>query len=597
MNERYSRTELSQIINVDRHTLAKWEKSGKLVPFKDKDGKKYYTEEKIEEFKRSFSNPKITFENGYVDLCDIPRDVRGGYAWKKAAEKNSSVRYSYKGVEGVLVIIGYENRNLLVRINNQEKRITAADLGNGKIAKLTGVLSYDYKYYEGQRLKDGDTDITILKQIKSKNGKAKAYKYQCNKCGQENTINEGNISNKGCCPVCKGLIVVEGFNDIATTDKWMIPFFQNKEDAKRYYHGNHTSKIHFICPDCGRIKKNTMTLDTLYRTRSIGCVCKDGFSYPNKFMYSVCEQLLSCNIINYFKDEFTAKWLGKRRFDFYLEWNSENKLIVEMDGGFHSGKSRDKNISPKVLKEIDRWKDFKAREEGIEVVRIDSTISKKDYLKEKIIDALSNYFSLEVVNWDEADKFAISNFAKEVCDYYSKNNNILPEDLANIFHIATSTARRYIHIGEEAGWCEYNYEFSNNSKYRYARQEMKEKENRIKDVCEYYNNHAPIGAKEIAKVFNIHHGTALRYLKNCEKYGFIPYDKNYTKEININKLKKTKKDSLKKAILCYSLDGQLIKRYESVTDAAKENNVTPTAISNCCKNKGTSSGKIFRYES
>lgn len=49
--------------------------------------------------------------------------------------------------------------------------------------------------------------------------------------------------------------MIEGVNDITTTDPWMIPFFINKELAKEYYHGNRKDKINLVCPDCGRIKK------------------------------------------------------------------------------------------------------------------------------------------------------------------------------------------------------------------------------------------------------------------------------------------------------------------------------------------------------
>ena len=600
MNERYSRTELSQIINVDRHTLAKWEKSGKLVPFKDKDGKKYYTPEKIEEFKHLFSDSKVTNDDGYVDLCNVPRDVRGGFAWKKAAAEKSVIPYAYKGTEGELTIIEYENRKLKVKINGIEKIIGATDLGKARIGKLTGIVSYEYKHYVGKNIKDGETDITILELTRSKNGKAKAYRYRCNKCGQENFIIEGNISNKGCCPVCRGLTVVEGINDIATTDSWMISFFQNPEDAKRYYHGNSTVKIHFKCPDCGRVKRNTMTIDTLYNTKSIGCVCKDGFSYPNKLMYSICEQLKEKGEIADFESEFNEEWLERRRFDFLLIPNgSEQKsIIVEMDGKLgHGHDTRDKNISAKATKRIDEWKDNLARLKGYTVIRIDAKKSEVSYIRDNIYKSkLSDVFDLRIIDWDLADKFACSNYVKQVCLYYENNKPLTTQELGEVFNISDTTALRYIKRGEKYGWCKYDWDLYYKRRHSYHQKEHEEFIKRMKDVCSYYEYNRPVLAVDIARIFDYNVSTVLRYLEEGEKYGFPPYDKEYAKAKNKEQIKSIKREPKKRPVLCFSLKKEFIKRYESGAAAAKEFRVSDQAIHNCCRNKKTSCNMIFRYE-
>lgn len=600
----YTKTELGIDAGISRQTLRKWEKNGKLVPFFDEHGKEYFLLSQIEDLnkQRFLKKDRVVNEDMWVDLKHIPKDNKGGYYWIEAVKRQSIVKYGRGKITGVIHIKGYDKHSRTLKVivddETEEKEIKANSLSKAMLKWLLGDYSKEYRYSIGERVIDGDTDITITKLTRSGKKNVKTYEFICNKCGQPGSITEGNISDKGSCSVCIGKHIVEGVNDIATTDKWMIPYFIDPAMASKYYHGNRTESIIFKCPDCGRVRNKPMYLDTLYRTKSIGCRCGDGFSYPNKFMFSICEQLLAYNKIHYFEDEFNAKWINKRRFDFYIEIDDKkNSIFVEMDGGFHSGKSRDKNVSPKELLKIDKWKDKKANENGIKVIRIKADVSEMDYLRREIENALYGIIDFMCVDWNAANEFAISNYTKTVCLYYESHKPISIEKLAEECHISKTTALRYVKRGEEVGWCSYDMELLNQNKYAYARLESEEKEKREKAVCEYYNEHAPIGAKEIAKIFKIHHATALKYLKNCEKYGYKPYDKNYTYEINIDNLKNTSKDSLKKVVLCYSKDHKLIKRYESVTEAAKDNDVSPTAISSCCKKLGTSAGKIFRYES
>ena len=111
-----------------------------------------------------------------------------------------------------------------------------------------------------------------------------------------------------------------------------------------------------------------MLIDTLYRTRSIGCVCGDGFSYPNKFMYSVCEQLVENGEIKGFEHELKLKNSELKRYDFMLHLSCPeiDLVIIEMDGGIgHGNKTRNKNIKPEEMKRVDKWKDNQAMKQGI----------------------------------------------------------------------------------------------------------------------------------------------------------------------------------------------------------------------------------------
>lgn len=423
------------------------------------------------------------------------------------------------------------------------------------LGRITGFISFEHKYSVGEHIQNGKTDITILEQCRVGDKNVRAYRYVCNKCGQENTVRESNITDRGCCPVCSGAKVVEGINDIATTDKWMIPFFVNEELAKQYPHGS-KEKPQFHCPDCGRIRKKPLCIDTLYRTRSIGCVCGDGYSYPNKYMFSLLEQLLKKGKINAFDNEYNDEWTKKKRFDFLVNLIPDGRaIIVEMDGKLgHGYNSIDENMPPEKAKAIDKWKDLQAQKRDIPVYRIDARQSTIEYLRENITVGISKVVDLSEVDWEEADRFAISNLTKTVCRYYEAHKPITTKQLGHIFHIAQTTAYSYIKKGEKYGWCSYDWDFYYERKYARAREGHEIRKKKVVEICEYYKSHKPILAIEIARHYGIHTGTVLSYLKDGEKLGYEPYDKEYANKRQAAQLKSTSKEHLKRAIVCFELD-------------------------------------------
>ena len=80
--------------------------------------------------------------------------------------------------------------------------------------------------------------------IARKNGKIYknhrwVYEYQCINCGNTDWIVEYSLDDKQhcgcnacCCPPKK---LVQGINDIATTNPWMIKYFDNPDDANKYF--------------------------------------------------------------------------------------------------------------------------------------------------------------------------------------------------------------------------------------------------------------------------------------------------------------------------------------------------------------------------
>lgn len=275
--------------------------------------------------------------------------------------------------------------------------------------------------------------------------KAEPVKIRFKDCGHSYDASPTSVLMGRGCKYCANNAVLPGFNDIATTAPWMVDYLVNKEDATKYSCNSHM-KIWFKCPDCGREKLNN--IQSVYRYGICCQYCGDGLSYPNKFGRALFMQF---PVENY-QPEYEEKWSNHKRYDNYFEYKGK-KYVVEMDGGFHY-KSTDFG-SLEEAEAIDQEKDRLAKEHGIIMIRIDCRESNMDYITKNIKESkLSEVFDLSQVDWNECNKQAASNLAKEVCLFFETNKNqMLPIEIARYFSISIDTLRRYRKIGEDAGWC------------------------------------------------------------------------------------------------------------------------------------------------
>lgn len=386
--------------------------------------------------------------NKYINLDDLPK--RGKLIdWKNSI--GCKVDFTYKDVNGYVVICNYENKNVSFNYNNKVYKMYTGSFVECKFGKILNKYNGNFKVEINSLFKDNKKDfiITDRKYRKDKNNIGrKFYKYKCNKCGYDKGwIDESHLLDGQGCACCNGKTVVKGINDIATTDPWMIEYLVNKEDAYRFT-SNSGEKIKTKCPDCGSVK--TMQITTLY-TYGFGCTkCSDGISYPNKFIINLLKQL---NVD--FKTEYSPEWSKGRRYDSYIP--SKN-LIIEMDGGLgHGNKIHSKsNITLEESKEIDSWKDEQARLHGIEVIRIDCNYNhenKFEFIKNNLLNGdITNYFDLSSIDWDEINNRSTSNLIKLCCDYYN-SNNVRLKDMANFFNIHYTTLLDYLKQGKNLGWC------------------------------------------------------------------------------------------------------------------------------------------------
>lgn len=321
-------------------------------------------------------------------------------------------------------------------------------------------MGKEFKIGIGTNLKNERRDMTIISREYRhkirKDGRIenqKWYKYVCNRCGwTEGWMIEGQLigkQNKNGCSCCRGYTKVVGINTILDTDPWMLGLGVSKEDA-RIYTKTSGKKIEVTCPNCG--KKMTKQIGHIYTTKSIGCSCGDGFSYNEKFINSILNQLE----IN-FETEYSPKYLNKKRSDFYIP---NLALIIETDGaiGHKGGRVRDKTRqSLEDLIEVDKWKDEQHLLHRIKTIRIDCKKSELEYIKNSILNSeLVNYFNFNNIDWVKAENFALSNRVREVCDVKKNNPQMGVGNISKIVNLDRSTIIRYLKRGNKLGLCEYN---------------------------------------------------------------------------------------------------------------------------------------------
>lgn len=407
-----------------------------------------------------------------VFLDELPKYMSGTYKgcidWANSIGKY--VRFKYEDeddgiiIEDFLLIKDYNKglKKIKLEYNDKMSEISVSSLRDGWIKNIIGAKIKttagrfsDFNIEIGTNIVDEHRNITILerKRIKRKNQYFKMYRYKCNICGYDDGWSEecDILHHKNGCPCCANRTVVEGINDIPTTDPWMIKYFQGGyEEAKLYSHGS-TNKIYPICPDCGKIRDKLIPISEIYSRHSIGCTCGDSISYPEKFFISFLEQL-GVNFI-YQLSKTTFKWVGSYFYDFYL---SDYNCIIETHGEQHYKDTTWSSSS--MTNNNDNNKMERALNNGIlYYIQLDCSKSTKDFISNSILNSeLFNILNLKDydINWEKCSEFACGSITKDICDFYV-NNNYNIDITSKQFHLSRSAIGRYLKLGNDLGWCIY----------------------------------------------------------------------------------------------------------------------------------------------
>ena len=393
-----------------------------------------------------------------VFLDELPKWNKGGSInWGKSI--GHKVKFIYEDIEGEVEIINYyKNKNyyyLDVKYNDSIISMSVNHFSKCQLGNLLNKRNYNYVYNIGDIISNKVSQIEILEQIRTKNKisfNKKAYKYKCLNCGNIDTISESNLINNYGCNVCciSPKKVLRGYNDIATTNPELIKYFANIEDVYKYSYSSSKS-VNMKCPNCSYMK--SMLISNLYKYGFSCKKCGDKISYPNKFAFNLLEQL---NID--FEYEFSPDWIKPKRYDFYFELDNK-KYIVEMDGGMgHGNKNNLSKQTAEETKAIDDYKDKLAKENDIEVIRINCLMSELKYIKDNILHSkLNDLFDLSSINWLECHEYACNSLVKITCDYW--NNGIRStKEIASIMKLCVVTVRKYLKQGAKLEWCDYDVE-------------------------------------------------------------------------------------------------------------------------------------------
>ena len=269
--------------------------------------------------------------------------------------------------------------------------------------------------------------------------------HRCKECGYEwNAVPSYILSGKSC-PVCvNGHHIIgsapEYKNSIWSSEhKEMFSKYLTEEQMKTNMPNSH-KKIDFVCHDCGRHK---MEEPHNVVKQGFSCVCSDGISYPNKFIYGLLNQF----DIEY-KTEKIFDWSNGKKYDIYIPSLS---CIIENHGAQHYERSFE-FIGGRTLEEEqenDKYKKHLAVNNDIKYyIQLDCRKSTLKWIKNSVINSdLQKLFNLNLVDWNQCGQFASSNMIKRVAELWVEKYSI--EEISNKLHIAVPTVYKYLRIAKE----------------------------------------------------------------------------------------------------------------------------------------------------
>lgn len=286
-----------------------------------------------------------------------------------------------------------------------------------------------------------------------KEGRKKGYKYKCLKCGYdcgeyykggvhycEHIIMENNLKKGAGCAICsQNGFVVPTINSIHVLNPEIEKFLVDREDAFRYSPYS-DKKVKCQCPDCG--KEYTKRCGTL-SYYGISCTCGDGFSYPEKFIFSMLNQL---------KIKFKPQYRfndSLLRYDFYLR---DYNVILEVNGEQHYKQKWDRD---EVANDIKK-KEF-ALSKGVRAenyIVLNCSESRLEFIKQSILDSrLSILFPCDKVDFIECSAFASNNLTKIASELWVDGYSV--KEISEKLHVHKHTTIKYLKQGNDVGWCDY----------------------------------------------------------------------------------------------------------------------------------------------
>ena len=366
-------------------------------------------------------------------------------------------------------------------------------------------------------------------------------------------------------------------------------YFKNEEEAKKLSPTS-IADVFLVCPKCGCEKQ--MRVNNLIN-RGFSCNrCSDGISVPEKFMYNILTQLMV-----EFETQKLFDWSENKRYDFYID----ESVLIEVQGMQHY-KFTGRGKSLKEEEANDNLKRDLAVNNGIshsDYVIIDCRYSELQWMKNNIEKELGDKFDLKNIDWQTAFEFSQSSLVLKICEYWKNlDSELSTSEIGKIFKISNHTVSKYLKIGNELGLCEY---IPKEEKAKRIKKWSEYNENNGIKVCQYTQEGVFIKEYKSISKASSSVKVNLSGIANCVKgeYGLsggFMWRKSNGVFSDIPPYKKPTSKSAKQ-VSQYTLDKQLVNKFNSAHDAMRNTGVDHSQISACCRGENkTSNGFVWVYD-
>lgn len=363
----------------------------------------------------------------------------------------------------------------------------------------------------------------------------------------------------------KKLIV--GENDVKTSNPQLANLFYLEEDKCKYTEFS-SKKVEFKCDRCDSNVGLKRISDV--NTYGLSCkYCKDGMSYPERFMTEILKQL---NLDFEYNKQF--KWSDKKRYDFYIK---DMNLIIETHGKQHYNGAfvtmGGKDLKSEMLN--DNIKRILALDNGIDsYIEVNCSESDFLYIKNSILNSeLKNHLQLNDVNWEELNKNIENSNSLKCLNLW--NNQIQDiNEISKILNIKPHVVRRYIKIWSDIGRCNYNEGLSRKNLIIQTYKDGTSKTwTSVNEILESNLNYKRV---ELDKCLC----GIIQEVYNC-KFEYVNGIRNGSKA---------------KKVAQYTIEGIKIEEYKSLKEINMKLGYLPSQISACCNEKiRTSYGYVWKY--
>lgn len=325
----------------------------------------------------------------------------------------------------------------------KQKIFNLSGCSNCKPDKRYETLSHE-DYLDRLKSKEIKDIVPIDKYISSRTN----IKHQCLKCNFEWSAKPNNILSGYGCPFCAGQAVVQGINDLCTTDPNVSKLLLNQDDGFKYSRMS-GKKLDWICPDCKSVVKQKMVSNVVQQ--GLHCPkCSDGNSIPNKFMANILDSL---NIE--FETEKIFSWSKNRRYDFYIQNLS---CIIEMNGRQHYGVGFEYVGGRTLGEEIknDKFKYQLARQNSIvNYVVINCKLSSLSWMKNSILNSgLAELINIKNIKWEDCFNASLHSNVVKASSLW--NNGYSIQQIMSKLHISNTTACDYLRKANSIKLCNYS---------------------------------------------------------------------------------------------------------------------------------------------